>query len=298
MKIGIVGDPHIEEQCRERTDNYLSTAIRKLDYIAKDGNDKVILLGDVFCRPENSDYLFNVVYKFFARHKGKFCTLVGNHDIINHDYSTLRKTTLGNLAETGVLEIMTKNFTLGGLDFVVSLCRREMSVIEKDTTNKKILLGHNYVELDDRESFTKDELRELNYNLVILGHDHKPYEDEILNNTILIRPGSLTRRDTQSYNENRIIKYIQLDTETGDYEYRVVPTHPSVEVYKENSFKKAGKVDYTPINYSQLTRLLEQFVRNGRGNVSLDSVLKRIGTKQKYINYIKDTHDLHGVPYN
>ena len=299
MKIAIVGDPHITEYIRERQDNYLQAVLRKLEYIA-DNNDKVILLGDVFDKPTNSDYLFYRVYSLMKRHEGKFITILGNHDIIHHNYDQLNKTTIGSLAKTGVLQVMTKDFTLGGLDFVVSLCRRDMCEIPVDETNKKILLGHNYYEMDEAESFTHDELAKLNYNLVFLGHDHKPYEDIYVGHSILIRMGSLTRKDTQAYNETRDIRYARLDSSTGEYEYVYLPDDialPSSCVFYADSFGKKT-VQRIQINYAEISKLLEKFSKQGQGNVSLLNVLKRIKTPKANIDYIKNLHELAGLKFS
>ena len=47
MKIGIVGDVHLSNNIRCRKDDFLTTALDKLDFVASN-NDKVIILGDLF----------------------------------------------------------------------------------------------------------------------------------------------------------------------------------------------------------------------------------------------------------
>ena len=299
MKIAIVGDPHITEYIRERKDDYLQAVLCKLEYIAEN-NDKVILLGDLFERPTNSDYLFYRVYSLMKRHDGKFMSILGNHDVIHHNYDLLKKTTIGSLGKTGVLRILRDNFSLGGLDFVVSLCRREMSEIPVDETNSKILLGHNYLEMDEHESFTREEIRNLNYNLVFLGHDHSPHDDEFLGHSILVRMGNLTRKDAQQYNESRDIKYVQLDSETGEYEYKYIPgsiVKPSSEVFYPNTFGKK-KIERVQIDYAQMGKLLERFSKQSGGNNSLDATLKRIGTPMRSIDFIKGLHEVQDLYYN
>lgn len=299
MNIAIVGDPHITEYIRERQDNYLQAVLRKLEYIA-DNNDKVILLGDVFDKPTNSDYLFYRVYSLMKRHEGKFISILGNHDIIHHNYDQLNKTTIGSLAKTGVLQVVTEDFSLGGLDFVVSLCKRDMKEVPVDETNTKILLGHNYFEQEESESFTRDDISRLNYSLVFLGHDHRPYDDMYVGHSIVVRMGSLTRKDTQDYNETREIRYVQLHSDTGDYEYKYLPVdvaRPSTYVFYPDSFGKK-KVKRIEINYAQISKLLEKFSKQGAGNISLDSVLRKIGTPVSNINYIKELHEIENIRYN
>lgn len=300
MKIAIVGDTHITEYIREREDNYLNAVLLKLEYIATH-NDKVIVLGDLFDRPTNSDYLFYRVYSLMKRYEGKFISILGNHDIIKHNYEQINKTTIGSLAKTGVLNVEKDSFKIDNIEFVVSLCNRDMCTVPVDETNSKILLGHNYLEMDEAESFTREEIRDLNYNFVFLGHDHKPYEDEFLGNSTLIRMGSLTRKDTQSYNEHRKIQYVQFDTELNDYEYKILPesiAKPSSEIYYEGAFKKQAKVEKVTVDYAQISKLLERFARQGQGDISLNTVLTKINTPKSNISYIKELHEVLGVNYN
>ena len=65
-KIGILIDPHITDRHRCRCDNFLETALNKLDYIAK-YNDYVIICGDLFHTNTNSHLIFNKVY-FIKQH--------------------------------------------------------------------------------------------------------------------------------------------------------------------------------------------------------------------------------------
>ena len=298
MKIAIVGDPHIQEYVRERSDNYLDTVLKKLEFVAKSA-DKVILLGDLFSRPTNSDYLFYRVYSLMRRHEGKFMSLIGNHDIINRNYNVINKTTIGSLAKTGVLKLLTEDFTLGGKEFVVSFCERDKKEIPVDEECKKILLGHNYYEMDPSESFTREEIARLNYDLVFLGHDHQPHEDECIGGSILVRMGSLTRKDTSMYNKDRKPCFVIYDTEVEEYHRVEIPGNiavPADRIFDMSVFEKK-KVARAEVDYAQIGQLLEKFTKSGQGNISLDKVLRRIGTPEQCISYIKEVHDVAGLQY-
>ena len=169
--------------------------------------------------------------------------------------------------------------------------------ITLDKENKKILIGHNYLEPvgTAKEWFTRDELRKLNYNLVFLGHDHQPHEEEQIGNSILIRMGSLTRIDTQPYNHNRGIYYYQLDTETLDYEKKEVPYLTISEVFTDEATKRVGKVK-EDITFIKIGDVLSKFKKKISGVNSLDAKLKKIAT-QKEIDYIKMLHEINNVRY-
>ena len=298
MKIAIVGDPHITEYIRERTDDYLTAVLRKLEYIAERA-DRVILLGDVFDKPTNTDYLFYRVYSLMRRHEGKFMSLLGNHDIINRNYDVLNKTTIGSLAKTGVLQLLTEDFTLDGQDFVVSFCERDKREIPVDDTNEKILLGHNYYEMTPEESFTRQDICKLNYNMVFLGHDHQPHGEEFIGSSILVRLGSLTRKDTSAYNKDRKIQYALYDTEKKEYTIETLPetvAKKSEDVFNVDSFARK-KVTRPTVDYSQIGQLLERFTKQDQGKISLDKVLKKIGTPAPNRMYIKEVHEVAGLKY-
>ena len=292
MKIAIVGDVHLCQSVRCRKDDFLETALEKIQFIMNE-NDKVIFLGDLFHIYSNPPIVFNKVYKFFTQenNKGKAISLIGNHDISYGSLANINKTTIGSLELTGAITLAKDSFELDGYEFDVSPVVKDMSRLG-DPTNTKILLGHNYFEFPvEDESFTADEIKKLNYNMAILGHDHCPYKKERIGNSTLIRMGSLTRIDTQAYNKDRKIFYYQLDTMTGECVKREVPSKPVSEVYIDGAFDKS------PIKqksvYGGLSALLAKFDRQGgkdRDNMSLPTVLKKMNATEGHITYLRQIH--------
>lgn len=299
VRIAIVGDVHLATSHRCRQDDFLETALEKLQFIRNE-NDKVIILGDLFHVYSNPPAMFNRIYKFFTQenNKGAFATLVGNHDVFHGSLTSLNKTTIGSLQLTGALTLLTKSFTIDGYDFDVSPVVKDMSKLG-DPTNTKILLGHNYFEFPvEEESFSRDEIKKLNYNTVLLGHEHCPYDDERVGNTRLIRMGSLTRIDTQPYNKTRKIYYCQLDTETGECIKREVPSKPIKECYVDGAFDKS------PIKqksvYGGLSALLSKFDNNvdKRENMSLPTVLRTMKASEAHITYLREIHRNNNIGFD
>ena len=295
-KIGICIDPHITDRHRCRQDNFLEAVLKKLDYIASN-NDYIIIPGDLFHTCSNSNYIFYRVYKLMMKHKGKFIATPGNHDLLHNNHNALDRTTLGSLALTGALKLEFDTFNIDNAEFQVSHVIKNLDAVPIDETNSRILLGHNYVEPigTAKEWFTKDELRELNYKLIFLGHDHQPHEEEIVGNSVLIRMGSLTRIDTQPYNMNRKIYYYQLDSETLEYEKFEVPHKEASEIYTEEAFKRIDKVK-EDISFIKIGDVLAKFKKKQGGVNSLNEKLKRIATQQE-IDYIKMLHEMSNVRY-
>ena len=295
-KIAVLIDPHVTDRHRCRQDNFLETVINKLDYVASN-NDYVIIGGDLFHTNSNSNYIFYKIYKLFTKHSGKFYAIPGNHDLIHNNINALEKTTVGSLALTGALNLNFKEFTIDGVTFGVSHVMKDINRVPVDKGNCNVLIGHNYLEMggSEKESLTRDEIRKLNYRLVFLGHDHKPYEEEQVGNSTLIRMGSLTRIDTQTYNKERKIHYYQIDSESLNYQKIEVPSKPISEIYTEEAFQRIGhkKEDVT---FIQIGDVLSKFKKQVKGSNSLHEKLIKIASERE-IEYIKSLHELNNVRY-
>lgn len=295
-KIGILIDPHITDRHRCRQDNFLETVLNKLDYIATN-NDFVVIPGDLFHTNSNSNYIFYRVYKLLMKHQGKFYAIPGNHDLLHNNLDALDKTTIGSLAVTGALNLKFSSFSIGKATFEVSHVLKDLSKIPVDETNSKILIGHNYLEMrgTEKESFTREEIRNLNYKLVFLGHDHKPYDEEFLGNSTLIRMGSLTRIDTQGYNKERKIFYYQVDSETLEYEKKEVPSQSTKDIFTPEAFQRVG-IKKEDVSFIKIGDVLAKFKKKESANLSLHNKLLGMASERE-IEYIKMLHELNNVRY-
>ena len=295
-KIAICIDPHITDRHRCRKDNFLETALKKLDYIASN-NDYVIIAGDLFHTSNNASQIFYKVYSLMKKHSGKFFAVPGNHDLLHNNLGTLDRTTIGSLALTGVLDLRFDSVLIDKAKIHFSTVMKDLTKIPIDQNNNNILIGHNYLEMggSEKESFTKQEIRSLNYKLVFLGHDHKPYDEELIGNSILIRMGSLTRIDTQPYNKQRKIYYYQLDSETLEYEKKEVPSEVAQNIYTDEAFNRIGRVK-EDISFIKIGDVLSKFKKKETSVYSLNSKLIKIAS-QKEIDYIKSLHELNNVRY-
>lgn len=303
-KIGIVIDPHaMERACRCRKDNYFETVLNKLEYVAQ-SNDYVIIAGDLFHIHNNSTLFFNTVHTLFNKYKGKFHAIPGNHDIFNRNLSALNRTTLGSLFYTGVLELHTKGWDLCGVHFEPALIDENPEDIPVDTENKNILIGHKFLNngFNPEESLTSADIRRLNYNLVFLGHDHKPYDEEFIGDSTVIRMGSLTRIDTQSYNKDREIVYYQLQVEDDgsyDYERIIIPHKSAEECYVDVAYKHMcnGGLQKSEVSFVKIGDVLEKLTRQSTGTNSLERTLKKLNTPDASISDIKWRHEINNVQF-
>lgn len=300
MNIAIVGDPHIATGYRARVDDYLSTVLDKMKVIAQN-NDYVVFLGDVFSVSSAPTFVFNKTYRVLKEFSGKLHTILGNHDTFHRNINALNKTTIGSLDLTQVIKVHTKPFTLEGIEFVPVMTDDDFLSIPRDDTNSKILLCHKYYEMMvcPEESLESSELVDLNYKYVFMGHDHQPYNPIDLGNTILYRPGSLTRTTVDMYNKDRDVIYYRLDTETMNVTPVKVDIKPSSEVFLKGSFDKPAETKRRiKTDGASLAKLLARFDKQQLSNLSLEGVLRRLNATEQQIAYLRELHRENNISYN
>lgn len=303
-KIALAIDPHmLERNPRCRKDNYLETVLGKLEYLAEN-NNYVIIAGDLFHIHSNSTLFFNRVYTLFKKYRGKFHAIPGNHDVFHRNLSALDKTTLGSLYFTDVLELHLEPWYLSGIKFVPVLVNDDPDKIAIDEENTSVLIAHKFYDnnFDPKESLFPDDIRRLKYNMVFLGHDHKPYEEEFVGDSMIIRMGSLTRMDTQCYNRDREIAYYQLST-AGDgkfeWERKVVPSKPITDIYTEeaiNHMSSSGEKKEL-VSFVQIGDALAKLTKSSGGIHSLDKTLLRLKCPQTCRDDIKWRHEINHISY-
>ena len=308
IKIAVAIDPHLTERNpRCRRDSFFETAMSKLEYLAEN-NDYVVIPGDIFHIHTNSMWLFNVVYSMMRRYPGKFHASPGNHDVFHRNLKALNKTTLGALFYTGALKLHTDEFTLAGLHFVPVIVDQSVDSIPVDEDNNKILIAHKFYEqkFSPEESLFESDIRRLNYNTIFLGHDHKPYDDEFVGNSVIVRMGSLTRIDTQWYNRDREICYYQITTdgESGKFDFsrKIVPHKKTSEIYTEEAYALMGapgedKAKKNDISFIQIGDVLSKLTKSSTGTNSLDRTLRALKAPERSISDIKWRHEINNVSY-
>ena len=279
--------------------------VNKLDYIATN-NDYVILAGDLFHVASNSLNVLYVMYTLMMKHRGKFIGIYGNHDIFNRNMSLNNKTTVGILKLVGAYDVKYREeFDVAGIKFYAVDVEQECDTIPIDTDNEKVLIGHKYYNQPDKtyESLSSEDIRRLNYNMVFLGHDHKPYDESFVGKSVIVRMGSLTRVDTQEYNKDREIAYYQITTDgSGEFDYHreVVPSKSSKECYNEEAYEHMCASEEgvkKTISFVQIGDVLAKLNKRVGGVNSLDKTLRRLGTPDESIDDIRWRHEVNHIQY-
>ena len=241
MSVMIIGDMHLKSVSPiSRKDDYPKAILNKINYlgsIAKGYRCKtIILLGDVFDSPSTSlPYLASVISTFKKLHDEgyRIITIAGNHDLKNNRMESLESTALGILLSTGYVELAPSELKIENTLF--RFYNYPESIEPKKTDSYEICVAHQYYEfeLGGNDSLTKETVENLNYDAMILGHYHVPCETITIGNTILYRPGSLSRSTSEMYNKTRIPRALILNTKNHKSMYVDVSCSPADEIFIE-----------------------------------------------------------------
>ena len=110
MRIGIVGDLHIAPPPKKRIDDYFQVGLNKITEIAKNCTH-VIFLGDIFTSPKvDEKYTYDLIehlYNLRCLYNTQFYTIIGNHDVQGEEESNLRDSSLGLIAVSRTMQIIT-----------------------------------------------------------------------------------------------------------------------------------------------------------------------------------------------
>ena len=231
-----VGDTHLKGSAPiSRCDDFSTAILNKLEsliQVAKNFNsDTIMLLGDVFdSHTTTLPYLAKVINTFKKIHSSGITvyTIVGNHDIKNNRMDSLESSALGILISTGYVKLAPENLVI---DNTVFRCFNYPEEIKSASEDDEyiVCVAHRYYEFGlSWDSLTREDLKSLNYDAMVLGHYHVPCDSITVENTILYRPGSLSRCTSESYNKlrtprvlvfnclNHKAAYVNIQCESGD----------------------------------------------------------------------------------
>lgn len=205
-----VGDLHLKGSSPiSRVDDYPTVILNKLESLintAKSFNcDKIMLLGDVFdSHITTLPYLAKVINTFRKISDAGIdvYTIVGNHDIKNNRMDSLDSSALGILISTGYLKLAPRNLTIDDTSFNCFHYPEELT--NNNESRYSVCVAHRYYEFGlSWDSLTSEDLKSLNYDAMILGHYHVPCDTLSIEDTLLYRPGSLSRSTSEPYNKLR-----------------------------------------------------------------------------------------------
>lgn len=281
MKILHITDSHGTVKSPEsRTDLFYLTFLRKLaeiTYVVKlEKIDMVLHTGDLFHSSRVSNKFMGQVAEIIQGWGVPLYVVPGNHDIDGYTIDTIDQTSLGLLAKTGVLTLLTRdnpiriNATQGSDKFTVAISGQEY-YSEIDTGNMNdfemqqaeadinILAIHGYI-ADTKQhpnircTYPKDIITDA--DIILSGHYHRSFALDV-GDTSYYNPGSMLRVEMTEYNKAHMPQYgileIELD-KTGcvvyDYKFHQFRiAKPSSVVFDFNSTALVKKHGITLENF-------------------------------------------------
>ena len=235
MKILHITDSHGTVKTPEsRTDLFYVTFLKKLAEIAYviklHKIDMVIHTGDLFHTSRVSNKFMGQVAEIIQKWNVPLYVVPGNHDIDGYSIDTIDQTSLGLLAKTGVLKLLTRNNPItvkaeqDGNHFTVAISGQEYYPMidngnmkdyemQQDEADINILAIHSYIadtpqHPNIRCTYPKDIIT--NADIILTGHYHRSFAIDI-DNTSYYNPGSMLRVEMTDYNKNNMPQYGILD---------------------------------------------------------------------------------------
>ena len=287
--IAFIGDPHLSlNNPVNRIDNYFEASMKKLDEVMRN-NEYIVDLGDLTNNPVLDTFATLKLANRLKKYKedgGHFMSLIGNHNVYNWNTNTLNKTTLGLLNSLGLLEVLDTNAEgciknkIIDIDCKITPLPLNFNKNELPKADKEyrinILVGHAFYayERDKKHSLDYEHLKDLGYDYIFFGHDHAYYKPlNIGDDSILYRPGSLTRTTKHSYNMTRKIVYYQYDIDNETVEEKTIKcAKPINEIFPQEVIDE--KSDNSPEYLVDIEDLLDQLATRKVGTLSIRKMLE------------------------
>lgn len=293
MKFLYFTDPHIRGTTpSSRKDDYKKSLLdkfRQIENIIRDQRvDAVLCGGDFFHQPEVSYSVLNeflpqlqawrranpFVVANLSEEYVRIYTVVGSHDKIGYNTSSVYKGALGTLIEAGIVQVLEDDlpeiFTwydpkkptiqLSGVshEFGNDTDPKRYRASRKEDVFKMIQICHGPI-VKDSQRFphirTKD--MEIEADVVLCGHIHDGFPMHKIMNTVFANPGSLGRIENTPANRQRTPAVVLIEITAEKSSIKEIPLNckPGDEIFTE-------KEDSTDADVSQFLTELQNHVTN------------------------------------
>lgn len=308
MKILHITDSHGTVKSPEsRTDLYYLTFLRKfaeITYAVKLHKiDMVLHTGDLFHTSRVSNKFMGQVAEIIKGWGVPFYVVPGNHDIDGYTIDTIDQTSLGLLAKTGILTLLTRdnpirltekqngqNFTvaISGQEYYSEIDTGNMADFEmqQDEADMNILAIHGYI-ADTKQhpnircTYPKDIITDA--DIILSGHYHRSFALDA-GDTAYYNPGSMLRVEMTEYNKTFTPQYgvleIELDSQgyvVYDYKFHQFRiAKPSTTVFDYNSATAVKKHSITLENFKTSIANTMQSINVNLGVTPIDTIINTV----------------------
>lgn len=312
MNICFIGDIHGKNSSPlDRLVDYNEDLYSKLSWIIEYCNindiNTIVHLGDIHDKWDTSDGWKNKIVKILRDYKGKFYTLIGNHDLPYNSDAYHNQTCLHNLELSGVLkilrsELVLSNVVLAPLSLNIKEAKKQFYYYNE---NQKIgfqyiLCGHHFYEfgLSPDSGFTEEDLKSYNQSVdMILGHDHRQYDQLQVGAVRLLRPGSLMRTELSEVMIDHKPRILIYNSTSDSWSPVEVPHRDINEIYNVANYrnKKSEAKLFRQIknNLESVSKLLH----NDDTIIPCSQALKDLKCPAEEFNYLKQVYQLCGQEF-
>ena len=324
MKILHITDSHGTVKSPEsRTDLFYLTFLRKLaeiTYVIKLHKiDMVLHTGDLFHTSRVSNKFMGQVAEIVQGWDIPFYVVPGNHDIDGYTIDTIDQTSLGLLAKTGVLTLLTRDNPIRitatqppynekdlAKEFIIAISGQEYYAdidtgnmedfeMQQDEADINILAIHGYIadtqqHPNIRCTYPKDIITDA--DIILSGHYHRSFSMDV-GDVSYYNPGSMLRVEMTEYNKTHIPQYGILELELDEEGYPVYDykfhqfrvAKPSSAIFDFNVATAIKKHGITLEGFKTSIANTMQSVNVNVGTTPLeviDNTIKEYCTKQGY----------------
>lgn len=219
-----------------RSDNFLETQLNKIKQIKKlqrKYNCEVIHAGDLFEKARPSIFLVARLMKVLP---DNFKTILGNHDIPEHNLELIDKSAVNLLQKAGKLQILKGNHYNTNTKEYYLLNDKKAAISHIMTWEGKV----PWPGCTDPEINTFFD-RYPEADIIVTGHNHKTMCVE-KNNKYIINPGSLTRHKADQMNHRPCVFLYDSNTNTISPHYLSINDNVISREYIDIENKKEEKL--------------------------------------------------------
>lgn len=320
MKVLYFTDAHIKGATPSgRSDIYYIAILKKLleieGVIKKEKIDFVIIGGDLFDIPNVSLRIYSLVARLILKWNSKVFVIPGNHDVFGQSVDSLEHTSLGALASSGVVTVVTKAISpiylgkrtepnnvlaLNGQEYYVDIDTGKqddynIDIVKQNAFN--LLVVHGFAVT---KAFHPDVAHTVISNittdadLILTGHYHPDrYDETTANGVKVLKPRGFGRVEATKHNIDHKPDYLILEIENNQlksYEFRELECAADGKdifdaQYVANANKKTHKatltsfmksIEETDLKETLSTRDMLKTMATGISGVSQDHILQAI----------------------
>lgn len=308
-KLLFTGDWHLNSSTpKSRIDDYADTTLKKLkqikDICVENDIKVVIQSGDLFHKNRQPlSYVNRVleVLKGFRDEGIQIYAIAGNHDLAYGKLRYLNKSPLGNVFMSELVkpldELSIK--TSEGYEVKVNGFHYPDEIESAEDSDISICVAHRFYNYKfEKKSLRKEDIKELGYNIYLLGHDHINHKPKQVEGSVILRPGSVLRGSSYTYNLERdvwceIIKFNGEENKPKlSFGRKKLDIYPAEQIFTSAVFHKQDEEEEEFNSISELTENIDELL-NQMENVKSQNPVYTVLDEMRIEEEVKERIELY-----